>query len=129
MKGYEKYETDMRGGHLMLSQRGHAKWMVDYNPEGWDNATWAAYAERIATDRAFAARVRDAFDERHHWASEEFVRQVGGRAITDGFRIDLRREINTEAVMKFRRPHPTADGWVPSKHFDPLAGLTKRMSA
>lgn len=27
------------------------------------------------------------------------------------------------------RPHPTADGWVPSKHFDPIAGLTKRMSA
>lgn len=124
-----KYQTMIdNNGHLHLTAAGHAAWMADNNPEEWDDDTWRAYVERIATDARFERIVRDAFKARHAWAEAEVIREIGARKVDAGFRIELRRRINVEAVSKFGRPHPTADGWVPSKHFDPIAGLTRSMN-
>lgn len=53
------------------------------------------------------------------------------RAFTERCMSDARFLERSQKAKRERmpRPHPTADGWVPSKQFDPLAGLTKRMRA
>jgi hypothetical protein len=87
-----KYPSVMRGAYLELTDEGHDIWMHENNPDGWDNATWAAFVERIAIDARFSERVKAAKTNGHP------------------------------------RPNPLADGWVPSKKFDPIAGLTRSMT-
>jgi hypothetical protein len=56
------YETvrDGRGRYRSLTSRGHADWMRDYNPDGWDDATWGAFIQRCSTDAAFKNRCQRA---------------------------------------------------------------------
>lgn len=112
-----------------MSRSEHKVWMADNNPEGWDDATWAAYIERMATDARFKARVDENMKQRHAWASLEVTRELGSRRVDDGYRNQLRRQLNAEAIDRFPRCNPLEDGWVPPKQFDPIASLTKRMTA
>lgn len=112
-----------------LGRDDHRKWMREHNPEDWDTATWQAFVERMGTDALYEKRVKHALAQRHAWAADQVLKEIGGRRVDAGYRIDCRRWFNAQALDHFPRPHPTADGWVPSKHFNPLAGLTKRMSA
>lgn len=112
-----------------MGREGHRRWMGENNPEGWDDATWKAFIERMSTDPRYEKQVKKARDERNEWAANEVIREIGGRQVSSEFRTDTRRRLNTEALDRFPRPHPTADGWVPSKQFDPIAGLTRRVQA
>lgn len=126
----EKYPTMTDpNGFVTLTDAGHSRWMDDHNPEGWDDATWAAYVERISTDPGFAKRVKANMDQRHEWAEQEVRRQIGTSRVDHGFRIDVRREVNIDAVLKFPRCNPLSDGWIPSSRFDPIASLTKNIRA
>lgn len=111
-----------------MSKEDHRKWMAEANPEGWDDETWKAFVERMATDLRYRELVHQARDRRHEWAEAEVTRVLGRRRTDQGYRIKLRKQLNVEAFDHFPRPHPLADGWVQSKNFDPIAGLTKRMS-
>lgn len=122
-------ETRSLSAGREMSKADHDRWMAENNPEGWDNETWGAFVERISTDARFESRVRENFRKRHEWAEEQVRREIGSRKVDAGFRIDLRRRMNIEAIDQFPRPNPLEDGWVPSRRFDPLSGLTKRMSA
>lgn len=112
-----------------MSPEEHRRWMRENNVMGWDSATWAAFIERNATDESYSRQVELTRKKRHEWAAEETNREIGRRQVTAGFRIDTRRQINREGYDRFPIPHPTEDGWVPAKNFDPIAGLTKRMTA
>lgn len=112
-----------------MSHADHLRWMAEANPEDWDKATWAAFVERNAIDARFAERVRDNVRQRHEWAEAEVNREIGRRDTSAAFRLRLRRQLNVEAIDRFPRPHPLGDGWLPSKDFDPIAGLSKRMRA
>lgn len=108
-----------------MSREESNRWWAEANPEGWGDETWRAFIERNATDRLYAERVRRALDERHRWAADQAVREIGRRSVSHEYRIRLRRRLNVEALDHFPRPHPTADGWVPSKDFDPITALGK----
>lgn len=106
----------------MSPEEAH-RWWSEINPHGWDTSTWRAFGERIATDPLYAKRVKRALEQRHEWAANEAVREIGGRSVSHEYRVRLRRQLNAEALDHFPRPHPTQDGWVPSKNFDPIAGI------
>lgn len=112
-----------------MSKEDHRRWMAEANPECWDDETWRAFTERMSMDPLFRSRAHDARDRRNEWAETELFRMIGGRRTDQGYRIKLRKQLNNEAFDHFPRPHPLEDGWVPAAKFDPIAGLTKRMSA
>lgn len=101
------------------------RWAQDANPEGWDTETWKAFSERMATDAGYERRVKQALAQRHAWAADEMVREIGQRDASHEFRLNLRRQLNREAFDVYPRPHPTADGWVPSAQFDPIKHLAR----
>lgn len=83
----------------------------DLNPQGWDRRTWRAYAWRIARDPIFEARAKRVVEERHAWAAAQCESELGRRPASAGFRIELRRRINAEALDRFPRPDPFENGW------------------
>lgn len=85
----KRYPVVKRGDYLDLTETGHLMWIRDNNPDGWDDETWRAFAERCS--------------------------------MSEGFKAEAQR-CKREGLP---RPHPTADGWVTSKRFDPIAGLSK----
>lgn len=112
-----------------MSKEDHRRWMAKNNPEGWDDRTWRAFTERIATDPMFERRVWEAFKNRQDWSEEQARAEIRGRRVDTGFRLRLRRRLNLEAFDVYPRPNPLEDGWLPAAEFDPIAGLAKRMMA
>lgn len=54
-----KYPTMIdENGYLTLTDAGHDIWMKENNPDGWDDATWHAFAERCATSESFKAEAQ-----------------------------------------------------------------------
>ncbi len=101
----------------------------ELNPEEWPIEKWAAFSERLKGGSLFADRVALARDARMDWAEEQAAREIAGRKVSMGFRIELRRRLNLEAFDHFPRPDPFADGWVRARDFDPIAGLSKSLRA
>ena len=60
-----KYPTVKRGDFLDLTDTGHLMWMRDNNPDGWDDATWRAFAARCSVSPDFKKRCRAAL--RNGW--------------------------------------------------------------
>jgi hypothetical protein len=111
-----------------MSKSDHLKWMAEKNPEGWDDRTWVGYIERMATDAAFKQRVDANFKQRHNWAETQCALDIKLGRVAPYFLVDHRRHLNEIAIARFDRCNPFADGWVPSRDFDPIAGLAKRIS-
>lgn len=105
----------------------HESWMEEKNPDGWDDRKWKAYTERLSIDPGFRARAEDVLRRRHEWIEEQMKAEIGKRKVSAQFRIRLRRQLSIEAEQQVKRLDPLADGWLPSKDFDPIAGLGKRM--
>ncbi len=61
-----KYPTVKRGDFLDLTDTGHLMWMRDHNPDGWNDATWRAFAARCSVSPDFKDRAREA--RRNGWA-------------------------------------------------------------
>ena len=55
-----KYPTVMRGDFLDLSDSGHDIWMRENNPDGWDDATWKAFAARCRRSETFKSACQTA---------------------------------------------------------------------
>lgn len=116
-------------GPSEMSREDHLRWMASNNPEGWDSRTWGGFVERMATDQRFKALVDANFKKRHLWAEEQSRFEIGQRRVDAGYRIDLRCQLNIEAIDKFPRPNPFDDGWIPSAEFDPISALARGMTA
>lgn len=112
-----------------MQRADHLKWMSEHNPEGWDDRKWKAYTERLSCDARFRAAAEDALRRRHEWVDAQMRAEIGKRRVDAGFRVWLRRQLVVDAEHQIKRPDPLEDGWLPSKDFDPIAGLGKRMGA
>lgn len=113
-----------------MSSAEHRAWMRENNPDGWDKDTWTAFLYRMASDRGFQDRAKQANEHRHAWAAQEFTREIAGRSVSHVFRVELRRRLNNEAFDVYPRPNPFDDGWsMPAGARVGVGDLAERMRA
>lgn len=112
-----------------MQRADHLEWMADHNPDGWDDRKWKAYTERLSVDARFRALAEDTLSRRHAWVDEQMRTEIGKRKVDAGYRVRLRRQLVTEAEYHIGRPDPLEDGWIPSKEFDPIAGVARKATA
>ena len=84
----------------------HAEWTAQSDPEGWNDARWKRFSALMKRDGAFAQQVRNLRAERHEWAERRVSELIGGRKVSIGYRLQIRREVNRDAYEKFPNPDP-----------------------
>jgi len=101
---------------MEMSKRGHEDWQEEFNPEGWTSEQWSAFVVRNRTDGAYSGRVDRLRKQRFEWIEAEMTRQISHRKISNGVRIQIRKDLLHQARVKFMNPDPL-DGWERPKHF------------
>ena len=85
--------------------KSHAVLMRELNPENWTTEQHRAHKTRIESSPAYKARIWDLNDRRPAWAAEQVELDCKNRRVSMRMRLQMRREINAEARVKF----PTGD--------------------
>ena len=88
-----------------MPNKSHAQLMRELNAEGWTTEQHRAHKTRIESSPAYKARIWDLNDRRHAWAAEQVELDCKGRRVSMRMRLEMRRELNAEARVKF----PTGD--------------------
>jgi len=90
--------------------KSHAVLMQELNPEGWTTEQHRAHKTRLESSPAYKARIHDLNDRRHAWAESEVELDCKGRRVSMRMRLEMRRELNAEARVKFPAADPLEGG-------------------
>ena len=84
--------------------------MAEHNPECWTTDQWRQHKSLMDAGGLYARRIHDLNDQRHAWAAEQVAEEIGGRNMSHGMRIKMRREYNATARLRFPAPDPEIGG-------------------
>ena len=92
--------------------KSHAQLMHELNPEGWTIEQHRMHKTRLEGSSVYKARIHALNDQRHAWAAEQVELDCKGRRISTRMRLQMRREYNLEARVKFPAGDPLKAGIV-----------------
>lgn len=87
----------------------HRKWMDDHNVERWTDEQWQTYTMLMNRNGSYAERVHAIIHERHLWAADQVDQSIGARKVSMGIRIQMRRDFNRDARVRFPAPDPVEE--------------------
>lgn len=93
-----------------LSPEAHRTWMAENNPENWTTEMWRAHKTLMEAKGTYAQQWYKLNHERHEWAIEQVLIDIGNRPVSMGFRIRMRRDYNRDARVEFPGPDPLTWG-------------------